>query len=220
MPPSLLFAVAVLGLAHIWAALADRPRLALALKPVPVLLCLVWALIFGEGAGRAWIVVGLALSALGDVFLGLPRERFLAGLVAFLLAHLAYCRAFLLRSDPAGTIWLLVGLAIYMGGILRAVLPGTGRLKGPVIGYVGVIAAMVFLAGEGWLADPSPASSRAFLGAVLFMISDSILAIHRFVRPVPGRKIWVMATYYGAQVLIASSCVATDSSFGSGVGLV
>lgn len=204
----LYLGVAAAGV-HLLAARRRATYLALIAKPVPVLLCLAWVLT-SPGAtapGREWVAAGLLLSCLGDVLLALPRERFLGGLVAFLLAHLGYARAFFLRGPPAAfTPWLTGGLLAYMLGVLALVLPGTGRLRRPVLAYVSVIATMVWLSGQAHVCHPSPDTLAGFAGAVLFMISDSFLAIDRFHRPLPARKELVMGTYYAAQALIAWSC--------------
>lgn len=199
---------ALAAITHLVAARRRATGLALLSKPIPVWLCLAWVAA-SPGAtapGRGWIAAGLALSSLGDVLLALPQERFLGGLVAFLLAHVGYARAFALRAPPAATPWLLAAITLAMVGVLRLVLPGTGRLRGPVLAYVAAIATMVWLAGEAWVAHPGPGTLAGAVGAAVFMVSDSLLAIDRFRRPLPARKELVMGTYYAAQVLIARSC--------------
>lgn len=198
---------AAAGGAHLVAARRGQERVALVLKPIPVLLfaALVAQGPCREGAGAAWVVAGLLLSAVGDVLLALPRERFLGGLVAFLLAHLCYLGAFLGRGASLGTPWLMSGIALYAGVALRVILPRTGRLAGPVVAYMLAIAGMVWLAGEGWVSGV--AGPEAFLGAASFMVSDTLLALDRFVTPLPRRKELVMGPYYLGQYLIAVSCL-------------
>jgi alkylglycerol monooxygenase len=152
-----------------------------------------------------WLLAGLGLSLVGDVLLLLPG-RFVPGLVAFLLAHL--CFIVLLRQ---GVGWLPRPRALLctlgVGAAMYAVLfPGLGPvLKVAVAAYVVVIATMAAQA-IGRAAVTGDARSYAVAaGAILFMASDSLLAINKFALPLPLAPLWILATYYAAQVLIASA---------------
>lgn len=152
--------------------------------------------------GHAWLIAALLGSLAGDVFLMFPGF-FVPGLVAFLLAHLAYI-ALLRRDAPlfaSPRAWLGVG-----GGavLVYAVLWSGGLpagLRAPVAVYVLAIAAMAALAigraqrlgGAAWLVA---------LGAACFLFSDATLAINRFVAPLPHAPVWVLGSYYAAQCLI------------------
>ncbi|HVG44173.1 MAG TPA: lysoplasmalogenase [Longimicrobium sp.] len=149
------------------------------------------------------IAAGLAFSLAGDVLLMLPRDRFVAGLVAFLIAHLLYIRAFTLDGVRA-TWWILLALAAYGAVLLRILLPHVpARLKPAVVVYALALLAMAWTAAE----RDALASGGAFalLGGVLFVASDSALAINRFVRQFRGADAVVLGTYYAAQALIAFS---------------
>jgi uncharacterized membrane protein YhhN len=153
-------------------------------------------------AGHRWLLVALLGSMAGDVFLMFPGF-FIPGLLAFLLAHLAYI-ALLRRDAPlfasprawlgVGGVALLVYAVLWSGG-----LP-TG-LRAPVAAYVLAIAAMAALAigraqrlgGAAWLVA---------LGAGCFLFSDAALAVNRFVAPLPHAPVWVLGSYYAAQCLI------------------
>lgn len=179
-------------------------------KPAATLLILLTAAFLpgaGAGAGyRALIVAGLACSVAGDVFLMLPRDRFVMGLASFLVAHLAYSAAF---WPPGGGLAVVLGLVLLLaiGGVVLAVLwPGLPpRLRLPVTAYVGVIIVMVWLAGARWASEGTEAALAAAVGAVLFMGSDTLLALDRFRRRIPHARLWVLATYYAGQYLIARS---------------
>ncbi|MEQ6434687.1 lysoplasmalogenase family protein [Comamonas sp. w2-DMI] len=153
---------------------------------------------------QVWIAAGaLFFSLAGDAFL-MFEGFFIPGLVSFLLAHVCYIA--LLRSDAP---WLasrravacisLVAAAMYallwLGG-----LPAALRL--PVLAYVGVIATMAAQAWGRHRVLRNPASLLVAAGASLFMLSDSLLAINRFVQPLPWAAVGVLATYYAAQALI------------------
>lgn len=153
---------------------------------------------------QVWIAAGaLFFSLAGDAFL-MFEGFFIPGLVSFLLAHVCYIA--LLRSDAP---WLasrravacisLVAAAMYallwLGGLPTA-------LRLPVLAYVGVIAAMAAQAWGRHRVLRNPASLLVAAGASLFMLSDSLLAINRFVQPLPWAAVGVLATYYAAQALI------------------
>ena len=142
---------------------------------------------------RTWFVAALVLSLAGDVFLMLPRNLFVAGLASFLLGHVAYVVGF-----GVGEAWpsvLGVGfVAVAVGTpIVRALLrDGHRELLGPVVAYMAVISVMVACAiGNG---DP-----RAIVGAALFMLSDSLIAWNRFVRPLAWAPVTIMVTYHLGQ---------------------
>mgnify|MGYP001103435743 CR=1 FL=1 len=126
--------------------LEDRQRWQVyAFKPLATLLILALALSLSPARpDYQWaIAAGLVLSTAGDVFLMLPRDRFVAGLASFLLAHLCYLRAFSIEV-PFGA-GLLLWLPFFAAGgmVVALVWPGLKpALRGPVVVYVIVIAAM------------------------------------------------------------------------------
>jgi len=158
---------------------------------------------------RALIVVGLAASLVGDVFLMLPRDRFVHGLASFLLAHLVYGLAFARAPTGPGDAALLLGLLLVAAGIVRALWAGLGRLRGPVLLYVAAIIGMAWLACVRWRTGAGPGAPLAATGALCFVLSDALLALDRFRRRIPYGRAWVLASYYLAQVLIALSVAGT-----------
>lgn len=152
----------------------------------------------------ALIALGLVCSLAGDVFLMLRPVRFLAGLVAFLVAHLVYIVAFSTLATPAGLVdaLLLLGLGVVIYGILW---PGLGRLRLPVLGYVLAIVTMVWAAWSAWRGLGTQSSAVGAAGALLFLISDTSLGIARFRYRFPGAQLVTLGTYYLGQWLIALS---------------
>jgi len=207
MPSWALAAVVAVGATHVVAWLADRRALAAVTKAIPILLLAVLAWTTG-GAYARLVAAGLACSAVGDVCL-LSEERFVPGLASFLVGHCFYLAAF--AGTGPGLVpdwrWGIV-LALLSGGLL-AVLWGAlpAALRGPVTVYVGVIAAMAFAATSraATPGTPAPSGVLAATGALWFLASDAILALDRFVRPLPRAHAWVMLTYYAAQTCIAAS---------------
>lgn len=162
----------------------------------------------GGQRDRWLLLAALAASLAGDIFLMLPG-LFIPGLAAFLLAHVCYIalfkqgsRWFALRSALAFA--LLLGVAMY-AFLWRGGLPAALRL--PVAAYVLVIALMAAQAWGRWheaAGAQRPAALLVALGACSFMLSDSLLATHRFVQPLPWSQLGVLSSYYLAQALIVT----------------
>jgi uncharacterized membrane protein YhhN len=146
---------------------------------------------------RAWFVVALALSLVGDVFLMLRRDFFVAGLGAFLLAHVAYVVGLRLHGGSwAALAWaaVVVGAAAVAVGrpVVGAVRRRQPDMVVPVSVYMAVISAMVASALATGVV-------LAALGAVLFELSDSLIAWNRFVRPLRWAPLAIIVTYHLGQ---------------------
>jgi uncharacterized membrane protein YhhN len=150
------------------------------------------------------IIAGLICSLAGDVFLMLPSDRFVAGLVSFLIAHLFYIVAFTLGRGLCFS-WRLLPCVIYGIVIFSILSPSLGKIKLPVLVYMMVILVMAWQAWERWSQIGQSATLLAFLGAVLFLISDSALAINRFREGYKSAQALILSTYFAAQWLIALS---------------
>jgi uncharacterized membrane protein YhhN len=192
-----------------WVAVARaRKPLEYLCKPATMVALVVVALALEpviEGR-RAWFVVALVLSLAGDVFLMLPRDRFIAGLVSFLLGHIAYVVG--LRVD-GGTVAALLVAAVAVGAVaavvgsrvVRAVRRGPDPgLTGPVVAYMIVISAMVACA-------LATGNVLAAAGASLFFASDALIAWNRFVRALPWAPVAIMVTYHLGQGGLVTSLV-------------
>ncbi len=151
------------------------------------------------------IFTGLLLSTVGDVFLMLPKDRFIQGLACFFLAHIAYSVAFWSQLS-GGMVWWLPAM-LFGGGIIvfLLLLPSLGRLMLPVAVYIAMIAQMTWAAGEFWLTTHSTTGLLAFVGALIFMASDTVLADDRCRGPFKPSTSIIMSTYYLAQTLIVAT---------------
>ncbi|MCC7152574.1 MAG: lysoplasmalogenase [Rubrivivax sp.] len=208
--PSWLFATvgaAALAIAAApWAL--NAPWLAFVFKPLATLLII--ALAWPRGCStptlRRWVLAGLLLSLVGDVALLWPQQGFLPGLVAFLLAHLAYLVAFTRVQRLAARVWPFVLYGVVGGLILAWLWAGVpAGLRVPVVMYLIALASMAAQALVLWRAAPAAGAARRLaLGGALFVASDALLAVNRFAGPLPMASLWVLATYWVAQVCIVS----------------
>jgi uncharacterized membrane protein YhhN len=154
-------------------------------------------------AQRWFFVVALLLGLASDVFLMLPRDMFLAGLIAALLEHIAYIAGFLVRGVHLAPLLIalaiaLVSVAVFLPPIYRAVRAHQPQLATPVLAYVAVFVLMVAAAGAS-------GSLVALAGALLFFYSDAILAWNRFVRPLPYGRILNIVPYHVGEALLVLS---------------
>lgn len=186
----------------------DYPALDRITKPLTTLLILVIALLpggFFTDRYAAAICLGLAFSVIGDYLLESP-ERFLPGLVSFLLAFLSYAVAFFDGLASSTFVWAAVLLILVGEGLLAYLRAGLrGGMRWAVRAYVAVTVFMVALAIGRAFASPSTGTVMAATGAFLLLVSDSLLAMDRFRRPFHLVHLVVLGTYYMGQLLIAYS---------------
>jgi uncharacterized membrane protein YhhN len=161
------------------------------------------------------ILAGLVLSLGGDVALMFSSPRaFITGLILFALAHIAYGITLTLFAGLHWPDWISAAILLALAIAAYTYLaPGLGNMKGPVIAYIVLISFMVHRAVSTFWSDAfSPAQAWMLAaGAVLFWISDLILAIVRFRQPFRHHRL-SLAAYYAGQLLIALSA----SFFGAG----
>lgn len=183
------------------------------LKPITMIFLFIWLLLSSSVlSGIAlWFGIGLLLSLAGDVFLMLPNEQFIAGLVAFLLAHVAYIIGFNQTLPPFNALGLvmavLVGITavqLYKRVAAGLLAQGKENLQKPVLAYTAVISIMLLSAlltfsRSDWNAA---AAITASIGAALFMLSDAILAWNKFVTPIKNGRVMNMAAYHLGQIVL------------------
>jgi len=154
------------------------------------------------------LLAALVFSLIGDVFLMLPGNYFIPGLASFLVAHLFYIALFRQGQRWFPSKRALVGVLAVGATMYGIVWGGLGDpiLKIAVAAYVCVISLMAAQAIGRAMAqadsDDAAAARWVAMGACVFMVSDSLIAINKFVTPVALSSFWILATYYCAQMLI------------------
>jgi uncharacterized membrane protein YhhN len=211
-----LFVLAALAAAGNWFAVAQRYfRLEYLLKPLTMALLLLATLSADVPVAKGWVLAALAFSLLGDIALMRSTERpgaidgaFLAGLGAFLAAHICYLAAFA-RHGLHG-VQLVAGVLI-VGGAAALTLPrillhvrrSAGQEMMAIVGaYAGTVGTMAVLA-------VGTALPLTAIGGLLFLASDTTLAWDRFVRRVRHGELAVIVTYHLAQLLIVLGLVTS-----------
>jgi len=201
-----------------WLPLEYKSIIPAVIKCLPIL-CLI-AFVGTEGVSlrkehdyQRRVIVGLVFSCIGDALLIWDNQHFITAMIAFGIAHLAYIRAFGFSKFR----WLK-GIP-FMGFVLFAMYvlyPGLqGFLLPAVFVYIWLVCSM------GWRAFAQVDILEnvwtwtrlcGCVGAILFMISDLMIGIDKFVTPIPLARVFIMSTYYAAQVSIALSAVNTDDT--------
>ena len=198
----------VVSALHLIAILADMPMIVFATKPL-LLLNLMGLYInqstgFGEDINYK-IVGALFFSFLGDVLLMFQSQKqvfFMLGLAAFLTAHIFYILYFIQLMKKQGTRrWkfpVVIGVTMYAVAMFSILAPSLGMLKIPVTVYTVVISLMLITAAHA-MRPGSFAGALIVFGALLFVISDSVLAFNKFYSPFAFASFAIMITYILAQ---------------------
>ncbi|GMQ26523.1 lysoplasmalogenase [Algoriphagus sp. oki45] len=156
------------------------------------------------------VLGALIFSWIGDVLLLWPN-LFVYGLGSFFLAHVCYIIGFKLAQKQATRIdqvnfvrSFFFNLPVYLAAafIFYLINPNLGILKIPVIGYILVIVSMVATARDRYNKCIPASFWQVFVGSILFLISDGIIAVDKFYLSFPEAGILIMGTYATAQLLI------------------
>src|SRR6476659_6792291 len=162
---------------------------------------------------KGWIFLALFFSWAGDIFL-LFEERgsdfFLLGLSAFLVAQVFYIVFFhniRMREYIRGNALLLLLVIVYYSVLINVLSPYLGNMKLPVRIYGVVLSFMVMLAMHTMLGKNKKAALWLTMGAILFVVSDSLLAFNKFFSPLNNAGVVIMLTYGLAQLFITEGAV-------------
>jgi uncharacterized membrane protein YhhN len=155
---------------------------------------------------RVFMILALICSLIGDVALlfdDINPNYFIIGLASFLVAHVMYVLVFLKQKDPKKSpIGFMIAMFLYALFLFYMLKGGLGDLLIPVIVYMIVILSMSTTAFLRQKYKNNTSYNWVFIGAVLFMISDSILALNKFYQPLPLSSIGIMLSYALAQYCI------------------
>jgi uncharacterized membrane protein YhhN len=198
-------------------------RLEYLAKPAVMVALFLWLWTSTRLSGASfWFGLGILLSLTGDILLMISLDRlFLAGLVAFLLAHLAYLIGFNIPIPEISAWGIILAIIVGLGGMrtIRRIVAalaanGQDRMRTPVIIYGMVISlmllsAMMKMTDFTWNAN---AATLVGVGAFLFYVSDILLAWHKFVTPIQNGRIYNIAAYHLGQIILIAGVVARFGS--------
>ena len=173
------------------------------------------------------LVAALFFSWLGDSLLmyqNLKQIYFIAGLIAFLIAHVCYTVLFLALQHKSNLSLWCKGLLTFCGlllvgygwSIFRLLIPGLESMKIPVAVYATIITIMCLSAISRYSRTNFSSFILTLVGALLFLLSDTLLAVNKFHHSIEYAGLWIMLTYLTAQLLLVNGImIHTNTSISS-----
>jgi uncharacterized membrane protein YhhN len=206
---------------QLYAEYANNVELRNFSKPLIVVVLLAWLCLSTNLKGRFHkrIFTGLIFALAGDILLMFQNGKqgfFIYGLIAFLLCHIFYIRAFTLdhKSNPNHKtpyfLWAVGAFAIFCSGLFFYLQPNLGALQFPVLMYAIIICVMALMAVNRYGKVNIFSFKLILYGALFFLLSDSALAVNKFAQPIPQGGALIMATYMIAQYLIVYGTVTRE----------
>jgi uncharacterized membrane protein YhhN len=193
---------------HIWGEYQGPDYLIYIFKPLTMIFIIIIAVLAKEPPSRRYkiaIIAGLIFSMIGDVLLSLPVDAFMIGLISFLIAQMIYTYAFRAGRPLRIKFIAILPFLIYGVTIFIILLPGLNGMAVPVAAYILVIMIMAWQAWDQWEDKRARWALLAFIGALLFVISDTLLAVNKFGEPFAAARALTLTTYFSAQWLISNS---------------
>jgi len=214
---SLLFALVYV--VQLYAETAGNTLLLNFSKPLITISLMAWLYSSTNLKGRFHkrIFMGLVFAFAGDVLLLQQLGRpsfFIYGLIAFLLCHIFYIRAFTLdhKSNPKHRtpyfLWIVGVFAIFCSGLFFYLQPKLGAMQFPVLMYAIIITIMALMAVNRYGKVNIFSFKLILYGALFFLLSASVLAINKFAQPISQAGVLIMATYMIAQYLIVYGTIS------------
>lgn len=216
MKRTFLYLFVLVSIGEIIAMLTDASLVHMICKPaIMIMLGLYYWMTQHSRQESISVPLGVAIifSCAGDVFLMLQQSNsnfFMVGLGAFLIAHVFYIFAYKQHQGETSAdelqglrkIRFALPIVLSGTGLITILYNHLGDLKIPVVIYAGVLTYMVLAALFRFGKTNVISFAMVFGGAILFMISDSLIAINKFLEPLPQAGFWIMSTYITAQFLI------------------
>lgn len=198
----LVLGIMLMGIIYIFFIPPEPIGFKIFMKLIPMALIILFAIIERSFLPRTYkriIIAGLCVCMVADGVI----YWFLAGLVTFFIGHIFYIFAFRHVIRKPMPKWVATLLLLYGAG-MAFWISGSQFREGETLLGIAIIAYILIILTMGWMAIRTRLP-LAIIGALLFMFSDSVLAVDRFVYDIPYRDAFVMITYYAAQLFIAAS---------------
>lgn len=206
--------VFISAMVSVYCQLNQLDGLYIVFKPLTTILIIATLLIWGNWRVPRYLVtllLALVACLLGDVFL-LNDDYFIYGIVAFLIGHLLFCYAFVSLGGfkfYLTPLFILVGVAL---SFYLYLLPSLGSFAVPVAIYNSVIVLMAWQGVNLLIWNKSFFTGCIAMAAVLFMISDSVIAIDKFIVPFSWSSTIVLPLYWLSITMLSYSGIAIKDS--------
>ncbi|MEE9408500.1 MAG: lysoplasmalogenase [Polaribacter sp.] len=207
---SLFFLIVVI--LHVY-GLLNHEMLAFSTKPL-LMVTLVLVYLSAVKKPNFWYVSALFFSFWGDVLLLFKEQFFVFGLASFLLAHILYIKitaGFLKKISLQKVTMVSLPFVVFFFSLLYLIKGNLGEMLVPVIVYGITISSFGAVTLLNYVQEKSTENLWLFLGAIIFITSDSLIAINKFYEPKAMYSISIMITYIVAQYLICKALIVKDS---------
>ena len=171
--------------------------------------------IAGSKSRNKLYILALIFSFLGDVLLLDKSNLFLFGIAAFLITQLLYIAIFskgLGQSTLQKKLWALFPFSLFFIILISVLKPGLKEFFIPVVVYGLAISVFGSISLLKYLVKKNKASLMLFSGALLFILSDSMIALNKFHEPRAYYSVVIMLTYIAAQYLIGLFMLKSEKS--------
>lgn len=216
MIKNLLYLVLVFYISYLITVWYKIDYLNFYLKPLLVPSLIFYVVSTPRFSGKGILILSLFMSTLGDILLlfsDINELFFISGLISFLITHVIYIHLFFTKSKKLNSYKWVYGsialLSIYLFYFLSTMWDNLKTLKIPVTVYALVISIMLFVAIQLVASKSLRRGGYVLLGALLFVISDSLLAWSKFHQDIAHSSFWVMSTYLFAQYFIVTGWVSS-----------
>lgn len=158
-----------------------------------------------------WYVLGMFFCFVGDVLLMFNGANFfMYGLSAFLLGHIVYIKitsSFLPSDLTVKMISSAFPFVVFFTILMYLIYPNLGEMLIPVAFYGVTISTFGSVALLNYRSEKSTENLWLFIGALLFILSDSLIALNKFYEPNEIYGVSIMITYILAQFLICKAMI-------------
>ncbi len=209
---SILFLVVFI--VDIWAVQTKNKEAIMLFKPL-LMTTLAAIYLVAVNKPNFWYVSALFFSFWGDVLLLFNTQYFVHGLASFLFAHILYIKisaGYLEKVSIKKIAVTSFPFVIFFFALLTLIFAHLGAMKIPVIFYGLTISSFGAVTLLNYVSEKSTANLWLFLGAILFILSDSLLAINKFYQAKEIYGISIMITYVVAQYLICKSMIVRNDN--------
>lgn len=197
-PSTLNILIAISAALAIFCQYTQQYRWFCVLKPLTTVLIIFGAWYFADPKNKAytkWILMALVFCLIGDTFL-LDESKFVFGLGAFLIGHLLFVRSFMEKGGFKANWTTLTPLAVIGTGMYSWFFPHLGELAIPVAVYISVIVIMAWQGVNTYFWKSDKAGMMIGVAVLLFMFSDAVIAINKFIVPFKLSGVVILSTYW------------------------
>ncbi|WP_299682639.1 lysoplasmalogenase [uncultured Tenacibaculum sp.] len=203
----------VVSCIEIYAAIYNDKILELIFKPL-ITTVLVLLYLVSVSKPNFWFVSALFFSFWGDVLLLFPKDYFVLGLLSFLITHIIYIKiisGFFSKIKLSTKVLSFFAFLIYFSAIIFLIKDNLGELFIPVIIYGLVISMFGTTALLNYISNKASENLWLLIGALIFILSDSVLALNKFYSAQPIFSNAIMITYIVAQFYICKGMIAKNN---------